>query len=292
MIPIDFVIEKHIIFENKKEDFPPFVILMSPHSQCKISLYGAQILSFIPHGSHDLLWLSKKAFYEKGKAIRGGIPLCFPWFASAGSPAHGFARIMPWKVVESGVDAQGNPHIKLRLQANEQTKVLWNYDFSAELFVKVSKKLEISLSITNKDDKSFSFAEAMHSYFQISDVQNVMIDGLQESIFIDSLDFNRHKAEKDAIEIDSEIDRIYINNKKSCVINDSSFNRQITISKEHSSSTVVWNPWIKKSSTMKDMQKEDYKQMICVESANVGDQKIILESGDTHTMGITIYETL
>ena len=288
MTPIDFTIANHIVFENKKKDFPPFLMLSSPHSQCIVSLHGAQILSFIPRNQHDLLWLSEKAFYERGKAIRGGIPLCFPWFASAGSPAHGFARIMPWEVIKSSVDTKGNPSVKLRLQANEQTKVLWNFEFSAELFVQVSKKLQVNLSITNEDDKPFSFTQAMHSYFQISDVQNVILSGLQESVFIDSLDNDTCKAEKDVIKINAEIDRIYQNNKKTCVIKDRGFSRHVTISKENSHSTVVWNPWIKKSSTMKDMQKEDYKHMLCVESANVKNQKIILKSGATHSMSLTI----
>lgn len=283
-----FSIPKHISFKTQKNNFPPFIMLTSPHSQCSISLYGGQVLSFIPKNHPDILWLSEKAFYQEGKAIRGGIPLCFPWFASEGSPAHGFARIMTWEVIDSGIDNKENPYIKLKLEANEHTKYFWDFKFSAELLVKVSQKLEINFSITNEDEKSFSFTEALHSYFQISSIENITLRGLEDCSYIDSLDNNISKVEENAIVINAEIDRIYQDNENTCIIIDKKFNRKITISKVNSHSTVVWNPWIHKSSTMKDMQKDAYKHMFCVESANVGEKKVLLKSGETHTLQLSI----
>lgn len=175
-----FGIENHITFERRFEDYPPIVTLNSLHSQCQISLYGAQVLSFIPKGSPDVLWLSSIACYQEDRAIRGGIPLCFPWFSSVAKPAHGFARLMEWEVVQSGIDEEGDPHILLRLESSKESRKLFDYAFCAQLMVKLSKKLELTFSVENQDKKSFTITEAMHSYFNISHVCNASVSGLEK----------------------------------------------------------------------------------------------------------------
>ncbi len=277
----NFGINGKIIFEKPIDDFPPFVTLYSKDSHCKIALHGAHVLSFVPNNSKDILWLSSDAIYEKSKAIRGGIPICLPWFGSVGKPSHGFARISEWSVVESGLN-NDYPYIKFFLE------LLDEYRF--ELFVEVSDALTMILSVENLNDKEMIMSEALHSYFNISDIENVFISGLEGKNYIDSLDHDKIKKQEKKIFINAEIDRIYQDTEDICVIEDSGFNRKIIISKENSKSTVVWNPWIKKSASMVDFELDGYRNMVCVESANIGEREVILQKGEKHNMQVVIEE--
>ena len=279
MVSEKFGIDKKIVFEKVIENYPPFVTLYSKHSRCKIALHGAHVLSFIPNGSEDILWLSSKAIYQNDKAIRGGIPLCLPWFGGVDTPSHGFARISEWEVVQSGVDENGSPYICLRLESDK---------FCAQLYIEVTEILKLELTMKNLDKKAFIFTQALHSYFNISDVKNVSLTGLEGCKYIDSLDGNVEKIQHGAIEIAAEIDRIYQDTEDECIIYDSGYNRKISITKSNSKSTVVWNPWIEKSASMADFDEGGYQNMLCVESANIGNEEIVLQNGEEHSMKVII----
>jgi D-hexose-6-phosphate mutarotase len=210
-----------------------------------------------------------------------------PWFGGVFAPSHGFARISTWEVVESGVDEGSSPFICFELVSDD-----WDYKFVANLRVEVSKVLKLELTMKNLDEKAFTFTEALHSYFNVSDIKNVSLSGLEEQKYIDSLDGDREKSQNKAIKIDAEIDRIYQGTEDECIIKDDGYNRKISIKKENSKSTVVWNPWIEKSSKMSDFDKDGYKNMLCVESANIGDEEIVLQSGEEHSMRVIISKTL
>lgn len=283
-----FGIDRRIVFDHTIDGYAPFVSLNSPHGSCRIALHGAHILSYIPHGTRDdLLWLSECAIYEEGTAIRGGIPICWPWFASEGSPAHGFARNRVWEVVRSGIDENDDPHITLRLEFDKETLALWPYRFVLELDIFVSKKLTIALRAKNVDEQSFSFTEALHTYLNISDVSDIRIKGLSGCHYSNSLDGKTY-LEEGNITIDAEVDRIYSDASAVCQIEDSGRKRTITVYKENSLNTVVWNPWIEKSSGMKDMADGAYRSMVCVESANTAPNYITLSPGSIHEMRINI----
>jgi len=282
-----FTIQGKIAFCHSVENYPDFVTLYGKESQCKIALHGAQVLSFIPKNAKDLLWLSTKATYEEGVAIRGGIPICFPWFASEAKPAHGFARLLEWEVVQSGVDEEGNPHIRFRLESTAKTKTMWDYDFCAELLVKVSKGLELQFIVENRDTKSFSITEALHTYFSVSNIADISVEGLEGKRYTDSLK-DTINVQEGAIIVAEEIDRIYHDSPQTSVIVDRGYRRQIAISKENSNSTVVWNPWIDKSSSMKDFDEGGYEKMLCVESANVAQNAVRINPGEQHTMKVVI----
>ena len=287
-----FGITNHIVFENDIENYPSFVTLHSKHGTCKLALHGGHVLSYIPKGSHDILWLSEKALYQQNKAIRGGIPLCFPWFSTAFTPSHGFARLMEWEVVQNGIDEACNPQIVLRLESTAWSRELWGYDFSAELSIKLSKDLEMVLSVKNNDTKAFTIEEAMHSYYHVSDIKNVSVFGLEKKVYSDSLDANKEKSDDTPIQIDAEIDRIYEDTPECCIIRDRGLNREIIISKENSLSTIVWNPWREKSASMSDFNEGGYKQMLCVESGNIGKNKVIIKGGETRVMKMWISEKI
>ncbi len=289
MIEKRFGIKDAVVFDTPFPNFPPLITLLSPEASCQIALHGAQVLSYKPHHSPDLLWMNPLAYHDKTKAIRGGIPLCFPWFASLGSPAHGFARVAQFEVLASGLDEKNNPHITLQLQDSKATRAVWDFSFEARLYVKLSQKLELQFCVENQDNKPFSFTEALHSYFHISDVADVRVEGFEGSLYHDSLQEGKTSIQREAIMIEQEIDRIYMH-QQHAYIKDEGFNRTIEIEKEGSQQSVVWNPWIEKSSKMPDMPKEGYRHMLCVESANI-QHPITLLPGEKHTMKLSIHET-
>ncbi len=276
-----FEIKNKIVFETPIDNYPPLVTLTSKHSTCKISLHGAHILSFKPNDKKDLLWLSSLAIYRQDKAIRGGIPICLPWFGGFDTPSHGFARISSWEIIESKNFDDEFLSITFRLK---------NDKFIADYYVEISTTLNIELKVKNISEDKFEFTQALHSYFNISDVKNTIIKGLENQNYIDSIDNNREKTQQGYIRIDKEIDRIYTNTNSQTLILDKGYKREIIISTKNSKSTVVWNPWIEKSSKMSDFDEGGYKKMLCIESANIGFEKIILQKGESHSLKVKISE--
>ena len=277
-------------YKTLYEDFPPVLSLESDKSRCTIALYGAQVLSFIPKGGKDLLWVSQKAVYQTGKAIRGGIPICWPWFGAHptddAKPSHGFARISPWKVVATGTEGD-DPFALLRLESSDATRRLFDYDFLLELKVVAGESLTLSLTTTNRDSRPFEITEALHSYFGIGDISRVRIEGLDGKRYIDQLLANRIDRQSGDVRFEAEVDRIYDNGDTYTI---RSLLGSRTVTPTGSKSTVVWNPWIIKSARLNDFGDAEYKAMVCVETANAGSEMIRLAPGKSHTVGVTIKE--
>ena len=180
--------------------------------------------------------------------------------------------------------------LTLSLTANDQTRKMWPVEFSAKYEVRIGHRLELILSVTNNDRKSFSFEEALHTYFSIKDVRQVNVTGLEGTTYIDKTDGLKRKMQSGAVTIQAETDRVYLNTRSTCVIDDAGMNRRITVAKRGSDATVIWNPWIVKSKAMADFGDEEWPGMICVESVNAGEHRITLQPGETHEMQTTISE--
>jgi D-hexose-6-phosphate mutarotase len=234
------------------------------------------------------LWLSSDSHFKTGKAIRGGIPLCWPWFADhptdPDKPAHGFVRTAVWSVSESEKLADKGIRLKLFIADSEETMKLWPHRFRLEMDCTVSNALRVKLIATNTDDKPFTCGGALHSYFNISSVSNIEIKGLEGCPYIDKVDQGRRKLQDGFVSIRSETDRIYLDTKTDCNIEDSGLHRRICISKNGSLTTVVWNPWIDKATKMQDFGDDEYKRMVCVETANANTDVVTLAPGDTHAL--------
>ena len=260
----------------------------NPYAEAAITLHGGQILSYRPQAHAPVLWLSRKRYFQTGKAIRGGIPVCWPWFGAhptdAGKPAHGFARTAAWSVNESEQLADGGTRLKLFFAASEETLALWPHRFQLEIEVTVSDILRVKLICTNTGSAPFTCTGALHSYFSLSSISNVVIKGLEECPYLDKVDQGRRKVQEGPISIKRETDRIYTDTTAACTIEDNGLDRRIDITKNGSRTTVVWNPWTDKARRMQDFGDEEYENMVCVETANAAADVITLAPGGTHAL--------
>ena len=265
-----------------------YLEISNPHAHAKIALQGAHIFAYKATDKPLLLWLSPKAMMQEGKAIRGGIPICFPWFGKhkvdSTLPQHGFARTSLWKIVHEEEKRDGSTHIRLQLTQTANTRKLWAYDFEVNLDVIVGKTLRLTMHITNTDTKPFEVSTALHTYLNISDIENVEIVGLDNTEYYDDLTKSTGRQQGN-LRIHAEIDSVYQNKHSSITLLDS--DREIGITSEGSASLVVWNPWKEKSIAMADMSDDGYKTMLCLETANAREDSRVIESGQTHSMGVT-----
>ena len=240
-----------------------------------------------------LLWVSEKAYFEEGKAIRGGVPICFPWFGknkeNTTLPQHGFARTALWKVVLEEELDESTTHIRLQLKPNADTLELWPYLFDLYIDVIVGDELSIALSVTNTDSKVFEISTALHTYFSVSDINTIRIKGLDESTYYDALDDTRYKQKGD-IFIQEEVDRVYSDPANTITLLDGEC--KVKLQQEGSNSLVVWNPWIEKSAHMADMSAEGYRSMICMETANAREDAIVLRANETHVLKAVISQEI
>ncbi len=269
----------------------PIAALANGNGSCEVSLYGGHVLSYRPTGHLPLLFMSKASWFEPGKPIRGGIPVCWPWFgphpADPSKPAHGFARIVQWKLAATEY-ASRSTEIRLTLADSEQTQAWWPFHFSLSLRVSLETALKVELTTRNTDTRPFTFTEALHSYFMVRQIMDVTVRGLEGTTYADKVTHTDGHPQETPILIRQEVDRVYENTEAECVIDDAGLERQIIVSKRGSRTTVVWNPWIEKSKRMPDFGDEEYTRMVCVETANADSNPVTLEPGKSHTLAATL----
>jgi glucose-6-phosphate 1-epimerase len=267
-----------------------FVELVNEHGKAIVSLQGGHLINWSPRGEKAVIWLSRNAKFTPGKSIRGGVPVCWPWFGPHSKektfPAHGFARTTPWQVVASEAIGNAKTCLTLRLEQHGAERRYWPY--SSELVVQftLGAALEIELITRNTGNTPITIGEALHTYFEISDVREITIHGLDGCDYLDKVDGMKRKRQIGPIGCNGETDRIYLDTTSDCIIDDPGFNRRVHISKQGSRSTVIWNPWQDKAARMDDLGKDGYMNMICVESANVADNLVSIAAGDEHRLGI------
>ncbi len=265
----------------------PQLKISNIQGSARISLYGAQVLSFQPRGDRELLWLSPTAHYRAGSSIRGGIPLCWPWFGphpdEPTKPSHGFARHQLWRLETVSGDEQ-HTQLEFSLSASPDTQKLWPHPFELHLHIGIGAALHIELTTKNSGDKPMEISAALHSYFSVSDIDNIRIEGLDGALFRDAVNEDRICKQCGPIRFHGELDRVYHDTDADILICDSAIKKAIRVSKEGSNSTVVWNPWVEKSARLGDIPEGGYRKMLCVESANADHNRIALLPGDTHTL--------
>ncbi|MFZ5576267.1 MAG: dihydroxy-acid dehydratase [Pseudomonadota bacterium] len=261
-----------------------------------ICLQGAHLVSFRPKSQQaPVVWVSDAAKFAPGKSIRGGVPVCWPWFgphpSEPGFPAHGFARTVDWTVVGSRKRSDARTELTLQLVENEQTRAQWPHATRLTLTVIVGERLEVQLSTTNTGEAPVTIGEALHTYFHISDIGAVKVEGLDACAYYDKVDAFARKTQQGAITFDGEVDRVYIDTPADCVIVDPGLGRRIRIAKTGSQSTVVWTPWAEKADKMGDLGKgksgAGWREMVCVESGNAMDNVVTVAPGATHTLAVT-----
>lgn len=277
-----------------REDVSGLIVAEINNTQATASLclQGAHLMSWQPKSqATPAIWLSRDAKLAAGKSIRGGVPVCWPWFgahaAEPGFPAHGYARTTPWQVIESGSEPDGTTRLTLRLLENEKTLAQWSHPCTLELTISVGETLRMELTTENTGASDFVIGEALHTYFRIGDIGAARVSGLQDCAYWDKVGGSELKKQQGAIGFSSETDRVYINTAAECVVEDDQLKRRIRIAKSGSQSTVVWTPWTAKADKMGDLgQPDGWREMVCVESANAFDNTVKVAAGTRHTLAV------
>jgi len=269
-----------------------FISVYNKHAEAEICLYGAYVTRFTPHGTFDVLWVSQASDFEEGKPIRGGIPVCFPWFGPHESdekmPLHGFARILYWEVIETASLPGGETRVVLQLAASSLTKAYWPFEFLARLEVVVGRQLEVRLQVENLGKEVFAYTSALHSYYHVSMIENISIEGLQNTPYYNYQDQVMHVQYDNLLTINGEVNRRYIETTAGCLLHDPVYMRTIKAEKMGSEATVIWNPWKEFCEKAPDLDDEDYQSFVCIEAANIYNNKIKLYPGEKHITGVMI----
>jgi glucose-6-phosphate 1-epimerase len=254
-------------------------------------LHGAHITSWKPAGGEELLFLSSRSRWEDGHAIRGGVPVCFPWFGGKANdpnaPAHGFVRTKAWQL-ESITQVGDAVTVSMFTESSASTKRWWPADFRLVHRARFGSELGLELVLTNTGTTPLRFEEALHTYHRVGDVQKARVQGLDTIRYLDKTDSNQEKTQRGEIVIVSETDRVYLNTQHAVELEDPILHRRTRVTKENSLTTVVWNPWVQKAKAFADLGDDEWTQMICIESSNVGDFAVDLAPGQRHTMKATV----
>jgi glucose-6-phosphate 1-epimerase len=284
----DYEIENELQFVDIEHGFT-YIEINNARAHATISTYSGQVLSYRPKNQKDdLLFVSDKAYYAVGKAIKGGIPLCWPWFGAdpddLGRPAHGFVRNRQWEVTASESLGDGATRVVLGLVDTDETREIWPHSFKLSIEITVGDSLKVALRTRNTGDESFTISQALHTYFYVGDIGKVEVLGLDGIEYLDKVDGFAQKTQSGSVVIDGEVDRIYKGVTGEQVIDDESLGRKIRITSTGCSTAVVWNPWIDIARSMGDLDDNDYKHMLCVETANAGPETIDIPAGDEYRL--------
>lgn len=272
-----------------------YLKINNPLAEATVSLQGAHVSWWRPKStSEDVLWLSTNARYEKGRSIRGGVPIVWPWFGQHPTNnsycVHGFARVIPWELTKSEDLKNGVTKLYLKMKPTDEVKKQLTYNFTLELIITIGESLSLSLTTKNESLFPFTISEGFHTYFYISDIQNIKIQGLESAVFADKvINFKKGIETDDILFSEQEFDKVYLNNSNDCYIQDEEFNRVITVKKSNSGSTVIWAPGEEKVKKMSDMGGEnEWRRMVCVESVNALENNVVIYPGKSHTIGTEI----
>ncbi|QNI30691.1 D-hexose-6-phosphate mutarotase [Alloacidobacterium dinghuense] len=260
-------------------------------AEADIYLHGAQVTSWRPAGDEDVIFLSKQSKFQDGKAIRGGIPICFPWFRGKAdnpkAPAHGVVRTKSWKL-DSLEQQQDSVVVTMSTESDDGTRQWWPHEFRVMHRVTVGPELKLELIVTNTGSTAMHFEEALHTYHQVGDAEKVRVSGLDGVVFLDNMDANREKTQRGDVILTQPTDNAYLQTKSVLELVDAILGRRIKIAKENSLSTVVWNPWSSGAKALADLGDEEWRHFACVEASNILSCGVDLAPGAQHTIAARI----
>jgi len=283
-----FAINNQLCFTQSKGE-QIMIDIENQYATAKVSLSGGQVLSYLPKGQQqDVLFLSDKAVFTVGKSIRGGVPICWPWFgddtSGYGLPAHGFARVLDWNVLTTSDNDDGSTSLQLGLMSTDESLAIWPNHFELVLNITIGEQLTLRLTTVNTGKKALAITQAMHTYFNVADISQVVVQGMDKVSYLDKLDGYKLKTQLDEIIIDREVDRVYQQVPDTTTIVDNSLNRTIKVKSESSNSTVIWNPWQETGAAFADLNEDSYQHFVCIENANVFDDSVSIIPGASHTL--------
>lgn len=254
-----------------------------------ISLFGGHVVSYQPTGQKEVIWMSDKAVFDGKTALRGGIPVCWPWFGRIAAPAHGFARTAEWELVEHRENENG-VIVELALFPAEESHNIWPHMFDVRLVVEIGNELKVRLNVLNIDDEAFTFSGALHTYLNVGGIEQTQTMGMG-SEYIDSLKAGQVCQGGNVLQLSEAIDRIYTSPEAEIVVTDPVLARAIAIKNQGHNSAVLWNPWAQGAAGMADMSDDGYKTMLCVESTLYApslEQGKTLQPGEAYQLSTTI----
>ena len=261
----------------------PAAFVSNRYCRGAVSPFGAHVLSYVPEGEKDLIMVSECSIYAPPKAIRGGVPVCWPWFGPAAQPMHGVARIQYWNLAAVRKESDGSDTLVFELSITEPHRL------GAVFEVHFGAKLSMRLTTVNQGDTPFALGGALHTYFSVGEIEKVTISGLGGSTYCDRAGGGNIPGCHCAGDFGftAETDNIYASDAAVTII-DPVMARKILVEKSGSHATVVWNPWIEKAKNMADFGDEEYHRMVCVEAANCGDDIVTLAPRMSHTLSQTV----
>ncbi len=250
-------------------------------------LHGAHVTAWKPAGAEEVLFVSPHSLWDANHAIRGGVPICFPWFGDKAddphAPAHGFVRTKSWEL--ESITQSGDDVIVSMFTTNDDAgRQWWPHDFHLVHRVTFGAELTLALVMTNTGTGPLRFEEALHAYHNVEDVERARVSGLDGTQYLDKTDAFREKTQHGDVTIAAETDRVYLNTERALGLIDPALQRRISVAKTNSRTTVVWNPWVEKARAMADLGADQWRQMLCIETSNVGSFAVELAPGQQHVM--------
>ncbi|MEO4046950.1 D-hexose-6-phosphate mutarotase [Pseudomonas sp. CAU 1711] len=272
-------------------------------SELLVAQQGAQVLHYQHGDQPPIIWLSEQAGYQHGQAVRGGVPLCWPWFGDLArnplpvqalhdslgeAPAHGGVRGLDWQLL--GIEQQGEAVLlQFLCDTRQQPLPHWPHAAELRLDIRLDQRLHLSLNSRNLDDAPLHLSQALHSYFAVSDIRQSRVLGLDGCRYIDTLDGWQERRQAGALAFAGETDRIYLDVPTRLALVDAGWNRRILLEAEGSRSAVLWNPWIGKAQRLSQFAEDAWQRMLCIETANAWDDCIELAPGASHELRLSLW---
>jgi glucose-6-phosphate 1-epimerase len=263
--------------------------IVNERAEGLIYLHGAHLTHWEPVGAEPVLFVSRQSHFAAGKAIRGGVPVCFPWFANRSghpeSPPHGFVRAAEWNLESVTSNHEGSISARFVFVDSDSTRAQWPHAFRAEYQITVGTTLEMTFQVDNTGREPLTYEAALHTYFRVSNAADVAITGLEGAEYIDKVDgSSRKRLGDEPLRFTGETDRVFVNTTSTTRLADRGMNRTIVVEKSGSNTTVIWNPWIAKAKAMSDFGDDEWPGMACIETANSGENSVALAPGQRHAM--------
>ena len=269
-----------VSFEKGQKGLPRAVI-RTGQGLSHVYLHGAHVAHFELPGSRPVLWLSNRSMFEPGKPIRGGVPICFPWFSTRpddpSAPNHGVVRLRDWRVESTCRLDNQDVEMVLACESDGYGVKWWPGSYSARYTVRVGRALELALEFTNTSDAESVYTHALHSYFAVGDIRRISISGIEKA---DSL--TKKAFQNEPIRFAGPVTGLYVDTDSTCILEDQAWSRRITVEKAGSLSTVVWNPWVHTPRQFPDLNSDDWQEFVCIETANIAHNGVKLKPGQSH----------
>lgn len=271
----------------------------SPQAELLVAEQGAQLLSYRRYGEPPVIWLSEQARYLRGQGVRGGVPVCWPWFGDlqrnppavqvmvqGEAPFHGLTRTLDWQLLEM---QEAGEQVSLSLGLDLPNGLPgWPHAASVRLDIQLGDDLQLRLITRNPGSTPLAISQALHSYFAVSDIRQVRVRGLDGCGYIETLEDWAPRVQQGDLQFSGETDRIYHALPARLLLDDPQWQRRIVLESSGSSSAILWNPWIDKSQRLSQFDADAWQGMLCIETANVLDDFVLLAPGAEHVLGLRV----